>query len=918
MASIVTSELNQMLDSLFEYIDWYKSYDEADDYNKSILFNKYTIAISSLLVERRKKCEEYFDSVVDQPIYKTDDYLRLRRFLIYWYSALSVLTEKEKQVSEINFIDKDLLLRSLGYDLYYLHSDTAKNTLATQISDIWSEKGTYLAMAKVLSLTDITDFAIYEYWLERDKYEDLVFHPVIIEGLSYSTGEYEGFQPMDRHFEDVVKDDPHWQTTVEEIEAAEANNDIGLPSLSPYIGVAGTNKWLNNTELAMAWVNRVCDDIWKEYVNDPYNFDIVKYRKYFFSPSNDNLSIIELYVAAGYMYNILYERDIPEREATQSRNYFCGDEATLYNSVQYISARNEVFKRTNSRHERDELLRRKEIEWKSKGRIFSETQEDNIAILQTFNPNFLSIIDNAIAIGDGYEFLGEILMMLDYIVSHSLEMRCNFLFMLYESPKDRVSTITRIFNYFKPIHVRLLELVTYLVIKDLPGDCYGMDEGMQTTIKQLLVDYYLLCRDRVKTAIGMHIDNMDFLMLHDAVMSVIKSGIRDYAIIRSGEHDVKVELTQPFVEFYAIFDEIEIFEQVEFRDRLYLMDVIMQNVAEVMEERYSYHEDPRHELEHESIEYYRLHKERAYIPSFYQCLKETLRMIEKFRHDIEMPFRELYRNIMNAHCVDRHNLPIYDNYTYNMRDSVSVVENTSGIVFNTDTWSEDGEDYYITYDNTDDSRIGNVLASVRDGSREEVGVTTLYNTVDNTISIHSKIPFSGSLVLKEVDYRFDFDVSSWYDNREAYTYTVNLSDYGVADGNYIIRVTDDGNATKSGVIATFTQTSIVLTSGEPFAGHILMGHAEMSKTFDENRDWEWDAGVSAWRLTLDPHLHGLDQSVKEYIASVRDSGGDEVFPAVRYNMMGTLTITSFVKISGNVVVSGDPFDTYSRDHIYGN
>jgi hypothetical protein len=58
--------------------------------------------------------------------------------------------------------------------------------------------------------------------------------------------------------------------------------------------------------------------------------------------------------------------------------------------------------------------------------------------------------------------------------------------------------------------------------------------------------------------------------------------------------------------------------------------------------------------------------------------------------------------------------------------------------------------------------------------------------------------------------------------------------------------------------------------------------------------------------------------VKEYIASVRDSGGDEVFPAVRYNMMGTLTITSFVKISGNVVVSGDPFDTYSRDHIYGN
>ena len=148
---------------------------------------------------------------------------------------------------------------------------------------------------------------------------------------------------------------------------------------------------------------------------------------------------------------------------------------------------------------------------------------------------------------------------------------------------------------------------------------------------------------------------------------------------------------------------------------------------------------------------------------------------------------------------------------------------------------------------------------------------------------------------------------------EAYTYTVNLSDYGVADGNYIIRITDSSNATRSGVIISFTPTSIVLTSGEPFKGHILLGNAEASKSFNKDRDWEWDGATSSWKLTLNPHLNGLRSSVMEYIASVRDSEGQEVALNVRYDMIGTLTLASAVKISGNVVVSGDPADSYIRN-----
>lgn len=919
MAKLVTTELNQMLNSLFEYIDWYKEYDASDDLNKTLLFNKYTVAISSLLLERKKKCEEYFEDVADQPIYKTDDYLRLRKFLVYWYSALSVLTEKEKQVSEINFIDKDLLLRSLGYDLYYLHSEANKETLATQLSQIWSEKGTRLAMAKVLSLTEISDFAMYEYWLEYDDYNNLVFRPVFVEGLSYSTGEYEDFKPLDKKFEKTVKDDPHWMTTEEDIIAAEEHGDIGLPSLSPYVGIASTNKWLENCRKAMAWINRVCDDIWNEYKADPVNFDISKYQKYYFSVSNNNVSIIELYVAAGYIYNKIFERSVPTREENTARAYFKGDESVLYDNVQYVSSYNRVFRRANSRTERDNLIKEIAENWNTTEHIFSENQNDNRTILETFNPRLLSTIDNIISIGDGQEVLSDTLMMLDYVVSHSLDMRCNFLYMLYESPKDRVSVITKIFDYFKPIHVRLIELITYIVLKDLPYDSMVMDEHFRDIIYQKLYDYYRLCEERVDMIITQDInDKIEYntlpdyihkhnysMLMFDLVMSVISQDMHDYYICSSGDHDVKLNISQMFYEVYHVFDDVFIKENMIIRDNTFrLIDAVMYSIEHAASDRYNCNDDLNHRIIDEKVDVYRLGKDDVEY-SFVERIKDCLNLVHEFMLVDKESITEMYRDIYFERPRYRYTAPCYENYGNTIKDSVTILENSSGIIFNTNSWTDSGEDYFITYDNATDSRISSVLVSVRDSGNYEVGVTTLYDDANNSISIHAGVPFNGSLILKEIDYRFDFTSSAWYYDNDVYTYTLSLTEHGIADGNYIVHVTSGENTTENLVKVKSTSDAIVLTAVEPFDGHILMAGSEVSKSFNSGSDWDWDPQVNAWRLALNPHLNGLNEHIKEYIAYVRNSEGEQEGISIRYDMIGVLSLITSIRIEGSVIIAGD-------------
>jgi len=300
-------KMNETIIKLFGYIDWYRDYDQAaDDKARKKLINSVPTTLSTLLIENKLKVETLFSESIDQPVYMTDDYLRLRKFMVYWYSAFNTIIKEELNTSDINFIDKPLLLDSLGYDLWYKHSEANQITLSTELSDMFAKKGTPLVLSQAMSMLDISNFMIFEYWLTRGSGDgELQFTPVQVEDMSYFTGYFTAANPP-KSFSGVTESDPHWYLTEDEIVEAESRGDIGLPSMTPYVGVVSANDWIRNMQMGMAWIQRLISDQLEAFRTDPTSLE--ESQKYYFTALYKNVSLLELYLATGFIYNEMYGR----------------------------------------------------------------------------------------------------------------------------------------------------------------------------------------------------------------------------------------------------------------------------------------------------------------------------------------------------------------------------------------------------------------------------------------------------------------------------------------------------------------------------------------------------------------------------------------------------------------------------------
>ena len=922
------TKIDKTISQVIEYIDWYKAYDESDDDGKRTLVLKYSNEISSLLVEIKTKVETYFKEVVDQPVYKTNDYLRLRKFLIYWYAAFNTLCVEEKRVSDIDFIDKGLLLRSLGYELYTEHSDIHQKTLCTELSDIWAQKGTPLAMSKIMSMLDINNFTLYEYWLDLD-YSDnqLRFTPVAIEDLTYNTGTLALDPPPVKPYGSVVENDPHWFLTEEEIREAEQSGDLSMPSLSPYVGLVSANDWVKNSKYVNAYANRVCNDTYNDYLTNP-SFNLRNYQKYYFYMTSENISLLELYLAIGYTYNTYYNRtDVEPRDGITERvPQFNGSEENLYDQVQFVTEFNKTYRRSYSRKENKELLEESKTNWQTLNAITCWTYEESKQILSEISPTIYNLCNSMLESNQGYDLLIELLTMFDYYISHDTGLTAyTSLFMLFDPLKEYKDKIRKVFDFFKPIHTRLLDAMSYMIISDLPGDCFATDEYMRIQIFNKIHEYYDYIADKVKLKIyqkfrdeigrgypDMFYDFVDLILVQRIVEPQIE--IEDKIL--------KFNMKQLFVEWYVLFrDKVKIKTSVNIKqDRIrfntlpepgenpwYSGAIIRDEDSYIIKDRHAEELVLRDSISIEDIvfKYYdhEIVRDDYFSQIYSRYVEDRYLLRDSWEFDtICQKVKEIYhlpddtKSLTFKFNVDKYIL---------IHDYVRIIVNNSGLRFNTMTWKYDGDDYYIKYDNIDDYRIGDVLASVRDLEDTAVRVVTIYT--DNTITLKSKLRFDGSLVLKQIDTKIPIDPASWILNEDTkvYEYHVDVNNYDIEPNRHYALSVLNNQKEVVDVLVNFNGNIITLTSSLNFKGTILIVAAEVSKTFDADNDWVYDSESNMYRLTIDPYLNGLHEQVKEYIASVRDDNGDEVHCTMNYTYQGKVTAVSSMKLDGNMVITGD-------------
>jgi len=172
---------------------------------------------------------QFFQNTIDQTAFATDDYKRLRKFLIDWYAAFRTISKQQQGANDaFSLPDNHLseMMRSFGYtvglDIVPLEN---KANFFLDLVNFYKKKGTVETVIDILDYYGFTDADIVEYWLVKNSSGDLVFRPQTVRKSSVSSTV---LLLNDFQYDAMTATDPHWMYTESQIENLITTNKINL------------------------------------------------------------------------------------------------------------------------------------------------------------------------------------------------------------------------------------------------------------------------------------------------------------------------------------------------------------------------------------------------------------------------------------------------------------------------------------------------------------------------------------------------------------------------------------------------------------------------------------------------------------------------------------------------------------------
>ena len=267
--------------------------------------------------------EQFFENTLDQAVFNSDDYKRLRTFLVDWYAMLRTVGKTQSSVSDpFSIPDTHVqeLIQSFGYNIpVNILTFETKVNFFLDLVNLYKIKGTPNSILQVLAYYGLSDIDLVEY--------DLLY---TVEGDSLGPGELvfrgksarrlePGELPIpwpDVPYDDLTNPDPHWMLTKEDVEYAHQTQDINLPSRSPYFGLRPRYS-MTDLFFVISILTRMVEnqyDLWlgtgSVEVSDPmfsHIYDAAT-EKYTLTLLNYNVSLLELYLSCIYAFNRRYGR----------------------------------------------------------------------------------------------------------------------------------------------------------------------------------------------------------------------------------------------------------------------------------------------------------------------------------------------------------------------------------------------------------------------------------------------------------------------------------------------------------------------------------------------------------------------------------------------------------------------------------
>ncbi len=451
--------------------------------------------------------ERLFADNLDQPAHLSDDYNRLRKFLVDWYASHRTLTSSQKHITDIYSLpsnDINELLKSFGFD-YGLKLVPIRNraTLFLNLVSLYKKKGTPGALSDILSYFGFLDASIVEYWLIKNEYGNLVFRGENVRG------ETEGGTTLldeDVTFSIMTNNDPHWMLSESQIENLITQNKINLPSKTAYFSLSSVFQ-LNSLEGTIAIISRIIQEQYtRKYINGENLLQNISIKGL-----SSVVSLLELHLAINYIMHYMFGFT-----ETSDQDILCYDGIVTYNAAtpKSISNIDDIMTEYQNysittdftRAEREVLI---DDYFNAFTRPLSSTFIDSsstvINVLNSINPSFKSELDDWIAQSEQDYLITYLIGALDRWVRTNIDSRAPSLVvtMLGFGFQREVSEIV---NFFKPLRARLAFLDTSYSINNPLTESVRLEDEIITTPVLYFTDTEDVDDDYIQTIINYFID----------------------------------------------------------------------------------------------------------------------------------------------------------------------------------------------------------------------------------------------------------------------------------------------------------------------------------------------------------------------------------------------------------------------------
>lgn len=469
------------LDKLWKILRYIKDdqFDiSMDEITKSLSKHEQTIS------------KKFFKSNLDQTSFSTNDYKRLRKFLIDWYASLRTISSIQRNgISDPYSISGEQLselFKSFGYntalDIVPLSN---KAHFFLDLVNFYKKKGTPETIVDVLDYYGFSDADLIEYWLIKNDSNQLVFRPENTRKSSTTTTE--DFL-IDLPFNTPTSTDPHWLYTKTQIENLLSTNKINLPSKSPYFSLSSRYQLLELNS-ALSILSKVIHDEFISHKAGNQLPKIVPIKKLGVATS-----ILALFTSFTYIFNkflnpVSSYQDNFTFTYTKDLQYSTTTPPIVTNLSEITKEYIELIQKPLTRDERESNLIKFNSEWgQSKSLHYLIGTDTPESLLIELEPELKNTIDSFFSINEENTIIVYILNSIDIWLRSNINTDIPSLLVsiLGFSFKKEVLDII---NFFKPFRSRLISLEGAFVINNPLTETIIFDETFLTEFQQLHQDY---------------------------------------------------------------------------------------------------------------------------------------------------------------------------------------------------------------------------------------------------------------------------------------------------------------------------------------------------------------------------------------------------------------------------------------------